>query len=91
MNHLTFIEEWDENVDISWWAEGRKHLNVVIRAYNAWQREAGVSGRYDPQEGRRLLVMIEEGRQTWANRDGGGGWRDELERIAKSVEEGLRL
>ncbi len=65
-----FVKEWPEDTNIAWWNEGRHELNKVIRLYNKWQ----VDG------------FSELGLQTFANVDGGSGWRDQLDEMKKFVE-----
>lgn len=80
MTNLTFIDEWDEDETIAWRVNGRKRLNVIIRAFNDWQRMLGM-GDESTEKPRLIRVLIVEARQTWANRDGGSGWREELDKM----------
>ena len=76
-----FEEEWPLGTGIGWWDEGREKLNKVIRYYNRWQRKD-----FPMKEKRRVLATIEEGIQTFAQRDGGSGWLEVLERMKAFVE-----
>lgn len=80
MSSLTFVEEWDEDEPIAWRAAGRKRLNVVIRAFNDWQRQLGM-GDESTERPRMVRILIEEARQTWAQRDGGSAWLEELDKM----------
>ena len=76
-----FVSEWPTGTGIDWWDAGRTELNVIIKAYNQWQIDG-----FDAEEAVRLRAQIICGVQTFASRDGGGGWRDELEGMLQSVE-----
>ena len=80
-----FLKEWSEDTDISWALEGRKKLNVIIREYNAWQREAIETDYYTSKGAQHLRALIEEARQTWASQDGGSGWLADLEKMAAII------
>jgi len=84
-----YFEEWDENTEIAWWNAGRKRLNVIIRAFNAWQREAQIEDAHDASKAREILAFIEEAKQTWASKDGASGWLEvleEMERLVRDVQ-----
>lgn len=87
---LTFIDEWDEDTDIPWRANGRKRLNVIIREFNGWQRQLGM-GDEVTEKPRLIRVLIVEARQTWASRDGGSGWLEELAKMDDVAKEFLRV
>lgn len=86
---LTFIGEWDEDTDIPWRANGRKRLNAIIREFNGWQRQLGM-GDESTEKPRLIMVLIVEARQTWASRDGGSGWLEELAKMDDVAREFLR-
>lgn len=90
MSGPRFLNEWPEDTAIAWWNEGRARLNTLIRAHNALQKEAAL-GADAAGAAKRLLLDLEEARQTWAARDGGGGWRDELDGMTAAVEAVLGL
>lgn len=81
-----FLKEWPEDSPIGWWNAGRKQLNIVIRAYNQWQL-----GGFDADGATKLRAQIIYGMQTFADRDGGGGWMEELEKMLQFVEENMDL
>jgi len=76
-----FVEEWPTDTDIPWWNEGRAKLNEIIKPYNQWQIDG-----FDAEQGIRLRAQIICGMQTFATRDGGGGWLDELRGMLQFVE-----
>jgi hypothetical protein len=76
-----FVSEWPTDTDIDWWNQGRAQLNPIIKAYNQWQIDG-----FDTDEAVRLRAQIICGIQTFATRDGGGGWRDELQEMLRFVE-----
>lgn len=74
MNDLEKIDEWDENVNISWWKEGRIKLNKVIRKYNDW-----IDNPTDLVKTCALLEKINKHlRMHYCNQDGGDGYQEEL-------------
>lgn len=78
-----YFEEWSENTPISWWNDGRRQLNTVVRMVNEWS----LAGR--PPEGSSLILRhIDMGLQTFAAQDGGSGWAAELEKMKAYVEGG---
>lgn len=77
------IKEWDENVEIEWWKEGRIKLNKVIRKYNKWVKKY----TDDDIKTSKLLKKINKHlKKDYCNKDGGSGWKDELLRIKFIVE-----
>lgn len=79
-----FVEEWPTDSPIGWWNEGRAKLNKIISAYNQWQIDG-----FDKEEAVKLQAQIICGLQTFATRDGGGGWADELRKMQEFVSKGL--
>jgi hypothetical protein len=76
--------EWNENVGISWWKEGRVKLNKVIRKYNKWIDLF----QDDKVKTAKLLVKINEHLQMhYSNQDGGSGYKEELMKMKQNVEE----
>lgn len=76
------LVEWDENVSISWWKEGRTKLNEVIRKYN----KLIDLHQDDKVKTAKLLVKINEHLQMqYSNQDGGSGYRDELIKMKENV------
>lgn len=63
MSDLKFVEEWNANVNISWWKANREKLNKVIKPYNEWL----IDGKFEKEIGERLLRMCEQLRQTLTN------------------------
>ena len=82
MKEYRFVKEWDEDTDITWWKESRIKLNKIIRKYNKWQYKHD----FNPLKGLKLLAMIEYGKQTIGNIDGGSGYLEELEEMEKFVK-----
>lgn len=70
---MKFVDRWPTDSTVEWRKEGRAGLNKVIDEYNDWQVEGCENAR-----GQRLLRLIEKGKQTFGDRDGGGGWLEEL-------------
>lgn len=85
MSKYQFVEEWDEDAtEIVWQKKGRRRLNEIIQKYNAWQR-AGF-----PDKDQELLeAEIEFGLQTFATKDGGEAWADELRKMRDFVKNRL--
>jgi hypothetical protein len=78
------LKEWNENVGIDWWKEGRTKLNKVIRKYNKWiDKHSG-----NKVKTLKLLEKINEDLEKhYCNQSGGSGWKEELLEM-KSVIEG---
>jgi len=76
-----FKSKWDENTGISWWDESRKELNKIIECYNNWQIED-----FNEEKSKKVLVMIEYGKQTIGSTYGGTGYWDELIEMEKFVK-----
>lgn len=77
------IEEWNENVGVGWWKEGRKKLNKVIRKYNHWV----VCDTDNNVKTTILLVKIYKNlKMSYCNQDGGSGWYEELDKMKTTVE-----
>lgn len=74
MKEYRFVKEWDEDCDIQWWKECRIELNKIIKKYNKWQYKHD----FDGKKALKLLALIEYGKQTIGNRDGGSGYLEEL-------------
>lgn len=72
-----FKEKWDENTNIYWWKECRIEHNKVIERYNNWQ----IEDDFDVDKSKKVLALIEYGKQTYGSRDGGSGYYDELEEM----------
>jgi hypothetical protein len=81
------LVEWDENVGISWWKEGRMKINEVIRKFNKWiefHSENKVKTA-------KLLHRINKNLQMhYCNQDGGSGYKEELEKMKGIVDMSLR-
>lgn len=78
------IMEWDENTPILWWKAGRIKVNKVIRKYNKWV----CRHMNDEEKTAKLLSKINRHlMKPYANRDGGGSWRDDLLLMKDNVEE----
>lgn len=77
-----FLEEWDEDVGVTWWKTSRTKLNVIIRMYNQWQIDG-----FPDSEKQKLLANIEFGIQTIGSQDGGLGYREELQKMRDFVEQ----
>ncbi len=63
-----------------------QNLNKVIRKYNKLLRTA-TPERPRPKLRSKILALVEQGVQTWANVDGGSGWRDVLIFIKDQLDE----
>lgn len=72
-NNDKYFDEWPETTPIEWWNVGRKQLNVVIRIVNEWTLD-GCDANCVP----RILRHIDKDLQTFAAKDGGSGWQEEL-------------
>ncbi len=83
MEKMVEIEEWDENVGISWWKESRMQLNKVIRKYNKWvNNHTG-----DEVKTAKLLTKIDKHlKMYYCNQDGGSGYKEELMKIRDIVK-----
>jgi len=81
MSEYKFIGEWPTDTAIDWWNEGRAKLNEIIKPYNQWQIDG-----FDAEDGIKLRARIIQGIQTFAQRDGGGGWEEELQGMLAFVE-----
>ncbi len=80
------IEEWDENIGITFWKEGRVKLNKVIRKYNKWVK----NHTKDKVKAYKLLAKIEEHlSMDYCNQDGGSGYRFELIKMKINIESTL--
>lgn len=77
-----FVEEWDTNSPIDWWNEGRTKLNAIIKPYNQWQIDG-----FDIEQAKKLRAQIIYGIQTFATRDGGEAWLEELQKMLELVEQ----
>lgn len=83
MKTMEKLEQWNENVGISWWKEGRTKLNQVIRKYNKWID----LHQNDKVKTAKLLVVINEHLQMhYSNQDGGNGYKNELIKMKENVE-----
>lgn len=72
---MEMIREWDENVSISSWKEGREKINKVIRKYNKW-----VCNYLDDRDQTfKLLNKINKHlMKPYSNSGQGTSWREEL-------------
>lgn len=82
MTEYRFVEEWATNTPIDWWNAGRAKLNPIIQTYNKWQIDG-----FCPEAAVKLRAQIICGQQTFASRDGGSGWHDELSGMLAFVEQ----
>lgn len=77
------LEEWDENIGITWQKKSRIKLNKVIRKYNIW-----VENHTDDYE--KTVKLIEKInrhlKMHYSNQDGGSGYKEELLRIKRRVK-----
>lgn len=81
------LVEWDENVGISWWKEGRTKLNKVIRKYNKWID----LHQENKDKTTKLLIKINEHLQMpYSNQDGDSGYKEELTKMKENVERVLQ-
>lgn len=80
-DRFSFEEEWDENTNIVWWDEGRRKLNVYIRAFNEWQLNG-----FKEEEREPLLARLIMGIQLLGepNRER-ASWHEPLERMKEFV------
>ncbi|MFW6246803.1 MAG: hypothetical protein ACOC22_01325 [bacterium] len=70
-----FVRKWDiANDDVNWIRESRTELNKIIEEYNQWQ----INGFHSGDDGRRLLALIEYGKQIIGTQGGGESYMDEL-------------
>lgn len=81
MSRYRLFEEWDENTEITWWNEGRKRLNTVIKMVNTWQLEHD----FDHAEGLKVQAFVDLGKRSWAAQDGGEVWLEVLTEIEQFV------
>lgn len=80
---MEHIEEWNENVGISWWKESRIQLNKVIRKYNKWVDKH----TENKVKTAKLLTKIEKHlKMDYCNQDGGSGYKEELLNIQSIVK-----
>ena len=77
-----FKDTWNEDTDIPWQKECRGKLNKIIEVYNNWQIDYDV----DKEKSKVVLAKIEYGKQTIGSRDGGSGYRDELDEMEEFVK-----
>lgn len=80
------VKEWDEDVSINWWKDGRTKLNKVIRKYNKWV------DRHTENKVKtvKLLNEINDNLDMYyCNRDGGSAWKYELIEMKNVVVEHL--
>lgn len=81
-------DEWNENICIDWWKEGRKKLNKVIRKYNDWIDE----GTDSLTKTAKLLEKIKKNlKMDYCNHDGGSGYWEELNDMKIVVKERLKF
>lgn len=81
-----YFTEWpvDNNASwASWWNDGRKQLNKVIRLVNDWT----INGKPDAETD-VLLRHIDMGLQTYADQDGAEAWVKDLKEMADYIKEG---
>lgn len=81
-NKYKFQKRWDEDTNIGWWKTSRIELNLIINHYNYWQ----IEDEFDSVKARRLLALIEHGKQTIGVQDGGSGYMDCLEEMENFVK-----
>jgi len=77
------INEWDENVGISWWKEGRTKLNKVIRKYNKWVE---FHSKNEIKTAKLLTKINKHLKMDYCNQDGGSGYKEELETMKSNVK-----
>lgn len=85
-NKYRFVKKWDEDTDITWWKESRIELNKIIDAYNKWQ----IDDDFDVDKSKRVIALIEFGKQTIGSIDGGSGYLEELEKMEEFIKQSLR-
>lgn len=78
---MMYLEEWSEDTNVDWWCESRRKLNKVIRKFNWWQ----INGMKEKKV-RKLLAIIEHGKQTFGASDGGSGYWDELDKMETFIK-----
>ena len=76
-----YFDEWPEDSPISWWNEGRKKLNEIVRLVNRWTLNGQPRWRRD-----QVVRHIDMGLQTFAARDGGSGWAEALHEMKQYME-----
>lgn len=85
MKQYRFVKKWDpDETSIDWQKKSRKELNKIIKAYNDWQ----ING-FDRVEAHRVLALIEYGKQTIGDMDGGSEYNEELEGMMEFVKKVL--
>jgi len=79
-----FLSKWDiANNDAGWVKNSRAELNKVIDEYNQWQ----INGFHSGEDVRRLLALIEYGKQTFGSQEGGESYMEELLDMEKFILE----
>jgi len=76
-----FIQEWNEDTNISWRKKNRTELNKIIRLFNNWQ----IENDFDPKKVKYILAKIEYGIQTIGSIDGGEKYMKDLKEMKRFV------
>lgn len=76
-----YFDEWLTNTPIDWWNDGRNRLNIIIRVVNEWT----INGA-DKDQAAKILRNVDMGLQTFAKRDGGSGWEEELKGMRSYIK-----
>lgn len=86
-NKYQKIKEWNENVSISWWRDGRIKLNKIIRKYNKWTEKHSDN----IVKTAKLLARINKNLEMdYCNQSGGSGWKEELLNMRNIIKQHMK-